>query len=393
MRDEVPHAGLEVGLVARDDGGHLLDVLGVLILNDVDDVVDGDDADQALLLVAHGDGGQVIAAEIVGDGLLVVGGLGADDVGVHDVADDRALGRDDQLAQGNLSDEVALIVDDEAGIDGLLVDAGAADIVHGLADGEVVVQVHILDGHQASGAVFGIIEQLIDGGAGGLIGVLEHLFDDVGRHFLQEIDGVVHEHVVHQRLDFGVGRALGDELLLVAGHVGEHVRGDVLGQHAEELDDLAAVLDLLEALGDVHREALAGLFLELLMLAGLHEREQFHKVLADFFFHRDSLLHFLSLKMREFPENGRKKAHSTRCVLQKADSPPVTGVPCGGKTQPVRRSAPDVLGVCPRCYWDSRPRLSPPWQCARRADFPRASMFNVRPKCPVVNPFRWDYPP
>ena len=100
--------------------------------------------------------------------------------------------------------------------------------------------------------------------------------------------------------------------------------------------------------------------------------------------------HFLSSKMRGFPENGRKKARNTRCALQKADTCPLTGVPCGGKTQPVWRSAPDVLGVCPRCYWDSRPRLSPPWQCARRADFPRASMLTVRPKCPVVNPFRWD---
>ena len=94
--------------------------------------------------------------------------------------------------------------------------------------------------------------------------------------------------------------------------------------------------------------------------------------------------------MRGFPENGRKMARNTRCALQKADTCPLTGVPCGGKTQPVWRSAPDVLGVCPRCYWDSRPRLSPPWQCARRADFPRASMLTVRPKRPVVNPFRQD---
>ncbi|CAN3965198.1 hypothetical protein HEAFMP_HEAFMP_10650, partial [Dysosmobacter welbionis] len=43
------HAGLEIRLVARQDGGHLLDVLGDLFLQDVHGVVHGDDAHKAVL--------------------------------------------------------------------------------------------------------------------------------------------------------------------------------------------------------------------------------------------------------------------------------------------------------------------------------------------------------
>ena len=50
---------------------------------------------------------------------------------------------------------------------------------------------------------------------------------DVGGHFFQKVHRIIHEHIVHQRLQFGVGRAFSDELLLLAGHVGEHVGGDI----------------------------------------------------------------------------------------------------------------------------------------------------------------------
>lgn len=70
VRHQTPDAGFHIIFVARNDSGHLFDVLGVLILNDVHDIVDGDDADQAVFLIADGDGSQVVTAEVVGNGFL-----------------------------------------------------------------------------------------------------------------------------------------------------------------------------------------------------------------------------------------------------------------------------------------------------------------------------------
>ena len=319
MRHQTPDAGFHIILVARDDGGHLLDVLGVLILNDVNDIVDGDDADEAALFIADGDGGQVVTAEIVGDSFLIVRGGGADDIGIHDIADAGAFRRDNQLAQGNLTDEPALIVDDVAGVDGLLVDARAADVIHRLAHGEIIVQIDIFNGHQASGAVFRIIEELVDGLARALVGVLQNLFDDVGGHFFQKVHRIIHEHIVHQRLQFGVGRAFGDELLLLAGHVGEHVGGDILGQHAEHAQHAPFVFDFLQPFGDIHRRTFRRLLLKLLELAFVQQLDHFHKFLADFFFHGGFLLFIFRRsalrKMQVCPKNGIKMRAATDRAL------------------------------------------------------------------------------
>ena len=191
-----------------------------------------------------------------------------------------------------MADQPALLVDDVAGVDGLLVDARAADVVHRLAHGEVVAQVDVFDGHQRARAVLRVVEELVDQLARALVRVLQHLLDDVGRHFLQEVDRIIQEHVVHQRLELGVGGALGDELLLVAVHVGEHVGGDVLGQHAEELDHPRVLFNLLQALGDIHRQAVRRLFLKIEQLARVHQGNQLFKILAEFLVHRDSLLSF-----------------------------------------------------------------------------------------------------
>ena len=57
------------------DAGEALDVLVRLLLDDVDDVVDGDHADQAARLVDHADREKVVALEEARHVLLVVGRL------------------------------------------------------------------------------------------------------------------------------------------------------------------------------------------------------------------------------------------------------------------------------------------------------------------------------
>ena len=60
----------EDAVVARETG-EPVDVLGRLVLDDVDDVVDGDDADQLVLLVDDRNRQQVVGRDLARDFLLI----------------------------------------------------------------------------------------------------------------------------------------------------------------------------------------------------------------------------------------------------------------------------------------------------------------------------------
>ena len=64
------HGRREHAIVAGD-AGQAIDVLGRLILDDVDDVVDRDDADQLVLLVDDRDREQVVRRDLARDFFLV----------------------------------------------------------------------------------------------------------------------------------------------------------------------------------------------------------------------------------------------------------------------------------------------------------------------------------
>ena len=67
----------ENAIVARN-ARQAVDVLGRLVLDDVDDVVDGNDADQLVLLVNDGDRQQVVGGDLARDFLLIRVDPGAD---------------------------------------------------------------------------------------------------------------------------------------------------------------------------------------------------------------------------------------------------------------------------------------------------------------------------
>ena len=159
------NAGLEVFVLRGEHGGHFFKVLGVLLFDDVDDIVDGDDADHALLVIDHGDGDEVVLAHGVGDEFLIVGGVDADELLVHQRFHLYIVLRQEQLAQRQRAEQFALRIEHVERVDRLLVKAGAADLRHGLAHGGAHVQFHVLDGHDRAGAVFRVAQKLVDEGA------------------------------------------------------------------------------------------------------------------------------------------------------------------------------------------------------------------------------------
>ena len=143
-----PDAGAEVGggIVVGQNSCHLLHILGALIGQDVDSVVDGDDTDEHTLVVQNRHRGEVVALHLAGHILLVIRDLHGDDIVVHDVHDG-GRGVRQQQAAGRHDAQQAVALHHIAGVHRLGVLALFADGVKGLAHGHVLAQADILGGH------------------------------------------------------------------------------------------------------------------------------------------------------------------------------------------------------------------------------------------------------
>src|SRR5699024_4937060 len=95
------HAGARIRFVRGGDTGHEVEVLRGLFLQDVYDVVNGDDTDQTVFLVHHRDGEQVVVRDALGGLAAVIGRAHKDDVGVHDVLDDGLVVAEQQVLDGD----------------------------------------------------------------------------------------------------------------------------------------------------------------------------------------------------------------------------------------------------------------------------------------------------
>ena len=98
--------------VVAGDAGQAVDVLGRLVLDDVDDVVDGDDADELVLFVDDRDREQVVRRDQPRDFFLVGVGPHAGQIGRHDPLQRRRRRHEQEPAQRHDADEVAARVDD-----------------------------------------------------------------------------------------------------------------------------------------------------------------------------------------------------------------------------------------------------------------------------------------
>jgi len=115
---------------------------------------------------------------------------------MHDVTDDLVTVHEQQITQGHGSHQSSLGIQHIADIDGLTVEAYLTDPLDGLIHRQILLQVYILDRHDASGGIFGITQQMIDVSAYLRACVGQKFFDNVGRHLFQQVSRIVCHQVV-----------------------------------------------------------------------------------------------------------------------------------------------------------------------------------------------------
>ena len=259
---------------------HQLHVLGGLFLQDVDGVVNGDDAHQTVLLVHHRQGGVIVTGKEVCHFFPVIQGGDRDNIGLHHVPKD-GVGRGQQhLTHRNRTQQLAGGADDIAGVDGLLVHAVLADVVKGFPHGHAGAEIHKLDGHQRAGTLFGIGQHLVDGLAGITVHVFQDPLDHAGRHLFDHVHRVVQKHLFQHLGKLLVGKAQNELLLQIGIHFGKGVGSLLLGQQAEQTQQIlvfqiTVVQQVGHALGNVCRVEGLQIFLQVLILLFLQKCENF----------------------------------------------------------------------------------------------------------------------
>ena len=228
-----------------------LDVLLRLLLDDVDDVVEGDDADQAVVVVHHRRRDQVVALEQARHLFLVVGGAAP---AAGPPRTDPAIGTG-RLVRSRRSSATAPVsrrsaIDDVDLPEAVRQVGRLAHVVDGLADRPIRRDRDELVLHPPAGGVFRIVEAALERDALDRRQLLEDLGLILLRQVLEDGDGVVGIELAHALGD-GLGRQLFEDLLadgvVDLGQRGEvEIRAHQLDQaraqiRIERLDDVAGV--------------------------------------------------------------------------------------------------------------------------------------------------------
>ena len=234
-RRDLAHAVAEA-LVA--DAGEQLGVLVDLLLDHLDDVVDGDDANEALVLVDDRRCHEAVAFELARHRLLVGRRQHDVAVGVHDRIDfDVALGAQ-QARKVDAAEQVKTGIDDENLRERLRQILGFAREVDDLLHRPERRHGDEVRLHQAARGLLGIEQVALQGGALALRHLVEDFllvvrleaFEKVGRVVAVELADAAREDVVRQRL----GELIADLFV----DLGEHLEIEIGSQRLDEADAL-----------------------------------------------------------------------------------------------------------------------------------------------------------
>ena len=131
-------------------------VLGGLLGDDVDDVIDGDDTEHTTVYVGDRHGQQVVAGHDLGDFFLVGIGFDADRVGNHHVADHASRRGRDQAADRNDAAQGTHLIDHVQVEDRLVVVGPGAQRFDGLLGRHLRVEGDEVGHHDPAGAGLGV---------------------------------------------------------------------------------------------------------------------------------------------------------------------------------------------------------------------------------------------
>ncbi len=253
-----------VGAILGLDARQRVDVLGRLLANDVDDVVDGHDSDELVLLVDDRQRDQVVVGDEPRDLLLIRRRLHANQLGRHDLLERRRRAADDELAHAHDAEQVVALVDHVEVVGELELLAASLERRDRLRHRDLFVEREEVGRHDAPGGLRVEREELLH--VGRLVGVheREQLLATILWQFVEQERRVVRGHLaeephdlVHRKRLEQVDRVLGAELGQRVGGLRGVARGERRERHMSlalrERAEHGRHLDRTQPLDDVER--------------------------------------------------------------------------------------------------------------------------------------------
>ncbi|VTR63896.1 hypothetical protein DESC_100092 [Desulfosarcina cetonica] len=216
------------------DTGHLENILGGFLAEDVDDVIHGDDAHDAVVVVHHRHRQNIVAGHQLGDFFLIHVGLHGDHIGGHEGLEWGLRFDHDQLSQGTHPHQLAIGVDHVQIERHLHIGEFLLDPFDGLGGGDFLIQGDEIGVHDPTGAVIGKAHEILDLIGTRLVHALEQAVDRLLGQMAEQIGHVI------------VGHGLEDRHHLFRIHVFDEVDEEIFVEFAEQDAFLFHILDHVE---------------------------------------------------------------------------------------------------------------------------------------------------
>ena len=250
-----------------------VEVAGGLLLNHVDDVIDGDDAHQPVFAIDHGQRQKVVALDEPRHLLLIGAGLNPHHITGHHLTDGGLGVGDHQLPQRQDAGQAASRIGDIEGVNGFSRAGLTAHDLQGLGGSGEFLEANELGRHQTTSRFTFVSEQL--SGHPALIGaeLLQQIAHHLGGQLIKETHPVIRGHLLHQLEHLTGSHALQQRLL----HSGFEVLVDlnrlVLRQQAKG-DGLLQRGQVADRFSGIHRLLRVEQLLDGVVIAGVDQTLQ-----------------------------------------------------------------------------------------------------------------------
>ena len=229
-----------------------MEVLCRFLRQYVDGIIDGNDTHQPVFLVQNGKRGKIVTIEEFRCDLPVIRRVYGNHVFFHDFSHGGMLFTKKHFPHRDHTDQFLPLFCHIAGIHIFSIVSMRLNPTNGIQHGHVFFELDELGGHHRTGAVIRILQQLIHLFPGFRADMRKHISDHIGRHFFQQVYGIIRIHLLQHILYF-LRRKIGEKLLLLGRlHLTERLCGKVFWQNTKK-NNPGFVRNLSQNFRHIHR--------------------------------------------------------------------------------------------------------------------------------------------
>ena len=231
---QLQHRGFQIFFVGRQQCCHFFHIFRGFFVDNVHDIVYGDDTYQTVFPVYNRQGNEAVFSKQICRFFLVVQSGNRDDIFLHKFFYQFIFIGEKQCSEGQYPHQMLFVVNNITGVNGFLIQTVFADNLHGALCCHGFGKVHKLYGHQTSGGVFGIMQETVDESTGFPVCISQDFAYQIGRGFLQKVDGIVQIHIIYDVPYFRIRNGCDQHFLGVIVQEREGFCRHILGQQTEE---------------------------------------------------------------------------------------------------------------------------------------------------------------